>query len=136
MTMKKTFLAAAMACVFGSPALAQELAIELNKLEANDNGCLAYMLLSNGGSQALDSLVLDLYTFDAGGIIGENLVVELAPVPASKMTVKGVQFASSCDGISRVLVNSVPACSAGGAAIEGCASSLGLSSKASAELAQ
>lgn len=113
-----------------------EVGIELNKLEGNDSGCLAYMLINNASDAELDSLVLDLYTFDGNGIIGENLAVQLAPIPSSKLSVKGVQFGAACDGIARILVNSVPACTSAGAPVEGCAASLTLSSKAAVELAQ
>lgn len=134
--LRDTIAVALLAAGWSVSANAAGLGIELNKLDGNDSGCLAYLVIDNKAGAELDSLILDFYTFDADGIIGENLAVQLAPVPAQKLTVKGVQFASSCDGIARILLNSVPACTSVGAPVEGCAASLTLGSKAAVALDQ
>lgn len=134
--LKTGVLGSALAIALGTQASAQGLGIELNKVESNDAGCAAYMVFDNQLSQDLDSLVLDLYTFDEGGIIGENLPVQLAPLAGSKMTIKRLQFQSGCEAISRIMVNSVQACTSGGADVEGCAAGLALSSKAPVDFVQ
>lgn len=129
-------LAVFLSATIATSANAADIGIELNKLVSNDAGCQALMVVNHQGSDTLDSLVLELYTFDPSGIIGENLAVQLAPVQAQKMSVKALQLQSSCDQVASILLNSVPACTAAGADVEGCAGSIALSSKAEAQFTQ
>ena len=130
---------AGLAMLVGVPVVQAQsagLSLELNKLEAVDGGCRVYMVIGNGGASAIDSFQLDLVSFDAAGIIGERLAIELAPLAPSKTSVKLFDMASSCDTLSSLLINDVLACTSGGQEVEGCAGSLSLSSRASAELRQ
>lgn len=94
------------------PALAAPgVSIELNRLEAKDGGCRVSLVLANPGDKAMDSLKLDLVFFDKEGVISRRLAVEAGPVRASKTTVKLFDASeTSCDGVSRVLLNDVTAC--------------------------
>ncbi len=111
--------------VAGSPwngASAQDaggsLAIELNKLEGFEDGCRAYLKVSNPLGSELESFELDLVTFQPDGVIGNHMLFELGPLPASKTVVRAFEFPrTACDTIASILLNDVPACS--GAAGEG-----------------
>ncbi len=86
------------------------IGLELNKLEQVEGACRAYLVLRNGGA-ALDSLDLDLVTFQPDGIIGARFRIELAPVPGAKTIVKSFDFEGvTCDEIDRVLLNDVVDC--------------------------
>ena len=126
--------AAMLAALPAADAFAEGLALELNKLEAIDQGCRVYMVITNDTGSGLDSFQLDLVSFDSTGIIGERLAIELAPLAASKTSVKLFDMTSACDALSSVLVNEVLACTSAGQPVEGCANGITLSSKAPSEL--
>ncbi|MCB1885314.1 MAG: hypothetical protein KDG89_15160 [Geminicoccaceae bacterium] len=87
------------------------LTLELNKLEPAENACRASFVLTNPGEIGYDSLKLDLVSFQPDGVIGQRLLVELAPVPPQKTLVKAFDFEGvGCDSIARILVNEVVAC--------------------------
>ena len=93
-------------------AASTPLLLQLNKLEPIDGGaCRASFVLRNGGEAQYDSLKLDLVSFRPDGVIGQRLLVELAPVAPEKTLVKAFDFEGvGCDEIERILVNEVSAC--------------------------
>jgi len=98
-----------------APARAQSpsdaIGLELNKLEQVEGACRAYLVLRNGADAALDSLDLDLVTFQPDGVIGARFRIELAPVPGAKTIVKSFDFEGvTCEEIDRVLLNDVVDC--------------------------
>ncbi len=104
-----------LALLFAGTATAQPadggIALELNKLEQVDGACRAYLVVQNPGTAAIDSLDLDLVTFQPDGVIGARFRVELAPVPAAKTLVKSFDFEGiACTEVERVLLNDVVAC--------------------------
>ena len=88
------------------------LVLQLNKLEPIEGGaCRASFVLRNDGDAQYDSLKLDLVSFRPDGVIGQRLLVELAPVAAKKTLVKAFDFEGvGCADIERILVNEVSAC--------------------------
>lgn len=95
-----------------SPAPNQGVKIELNKLEAGNNACRAYLLLENQSASSFESLKLDLVLFDGDGIVAKRLAVEGAPLPKDKTSLKVFDIAGlPCDGIGRILLNKLTACS-------------------------
>lgn len=88
------------------------LSIELNKVEDSaDKTCVAALVLRNDMSASLDRFSLDLYVFDADGVIARQMVLDLAPLRADKTTV--VRFpilGRPCATIGRVLINDIPSC--------------------------
>ncbi|MFP4126871.1 MAG: hypothetical protein ACLFU0_09525 [Alphaproteobacteria bacterium] len=95
------------------PAAAQttSLELELNKLEAVDDGCRAFFVVRNDGDTAFESLDLDVVTFEPDGVVAARFQVELGPVAADKTMVKPFDFADvACEDIDRVLLNDVVAC--------------------------
>ena len=92
-------------------AAAAPVSVELNKLEADEDSCKAYMVTNNDQDQALESLQLDLVMFDSDGIISKRLAVELGPLPASKTRVEVFRIeGTECGDINRILLNGVTRC--------------------------
>lgn len=109
---RSALAALAVVCAASWPALAASpVSIELNRLEPRDNSCRISILVSNTSEKAYDSLKLDLVFFDKDGVISKRLAVEAGPVRASKTSVKLFDASeTSCDGVSRVLLNDVTTC--------------------------
>ena len=83
--------AALAAAIWVAPVLAADpagLSVELNKLETQDKGCRAYVVVNNAGATAYRSVKLDLVLFQPDGIIGKRFAVDLAPLKPQKRTVK------------------------------------------------
>ncbi|MGD9509332.1 MAG: Tat pathway signal sequence domain protein [Geminicoccaceae bacterium] len=109
---------------------APPITVELNKLEPADQACRLFLLLQNQSDETYDALTLELVSFDKDGLIGQRLAVDLAPVRARKTSVRLFDLPdTSCDGLGRVLLNDVSACSIGGAAVDGCLDRLQVSSR-------
>jgi len=103
------------ATLFAAPAAAQGAAppveIELNKLEAREGGCQAYLVARNPGGLAHESLRLDIVLFDRDGVIARRLAVEAGPLPAQKTMVKAfVAEGVACGAIGSALLNDVLSC--------------------------
>lgn len=92
-------------------AVAEGVNVELNKLEAGEDACRAFVVLHNDSPHQFESLKLDLVVFDPDGIVSRRLAVETAPIPTDKTLLKvfGID-GLACDGISRVLLNDVLEC--------------------------
>ncbi len=102
-------------------AAAAPITIELNKLEAIDDGCRAYLKIENPRAERFDNFELDLVTFQPDGVIGSQFLIELAPLPAEKTVVKPFELrAVDCASISSVLLNDVPNCSGAGVSPANC----------------
>lgn len=109
------------------PALASDtapaptLSIELNAAEPVDAGCRLTFVMTNGSSQSLEKAAFEFVLFDAKGLVSRMTVFDFKSAPAGKTRVR--QFSlpgAGCETISRVLINDVAECKAGGAASELC----------------
>ena len=124
--------------LWGGAALAGQggLHIELNKVEDNAGSCLASLVVQNDLSETLDRFSLDLYVFDRDGIIARQVLLDLAPLRADKMTVaRFVLIRQTCEGVGRVLVNDVPSCrSESSGAVLDCLDGLTVSSRSPIQL--
>lgn len=106
------------------------LAIELNKLETFDKGCRAYVVVNNTG-EAYQAVKLDLVLFQPDGVIARRFAVDLAPLKASKKTVKLFEIEGlACEKIASVLVNEVMECRADGGPVTDCLSRMSFTSVA------
>lgn len=115
------------ACLWAAAAVAPAQAadgmvsVELNKLEATNNACRAYLVLQNGTSHAFESLKLDVVMFDADGIVARRLAVEAAPLSTGKTSLKVFDVDGlACTEVGRVLLNDVLTCTGDGGALDGC----------------
>lgn len=112
-----------------TPVLAADtIRIELNALEPKQASCLVSFVVENKRPAAVDSLKLDLATFNADGVIHRRLIVELGPLPRAKTMVKAFELDGECAQVSALLVNDVAACTPLEQAA--CLDELALSSKA------
>jgi hypothetical protein len=127
--------------------------IELNRLEplpasgasssateAAGPGCRVYIVVTNPEAEPISQLRLDLMLFNAEGIVSRRVALDLGPLAPHKTSVRLFDIQGQpCDGIGRVLVNDVLACSIGqntdaNQQRQACLERLKLSSRAKAEL--
>lgn len=124
----------------GASAGAQDAAavrLELNKLELLDAGCRAYMVIDNTSTADYDAFKLDLFLFRTDGVIGRRFAIDLAPLKASKRTVKLFDLGGTrCDEIGSFLINDILDCRVAGAAATDCLARLAPSSLSSAKLSK
>lgn len=121
--------------LIGGSASAQEIKLELNKLEPQPNACRAYLVFDNSAGPAVEDLQLDLILFDREGVIARRLAVDTAPLRAAKTTVKLFDIPElSCDDIRRVLINEVLSCRDATGTHTDCIERLTLSTRAEAQL--
>lgn len=121
-----------------SAAQAQSLSIELNRADSRDEGCIAAFEIQNGTGQALDRFNIDLYVFDAAGVLSDRLLVDLAPLRAGKTRIAAFPLSQDgCPSIGRLLVNDIPTCRAEATQEQmDCLDGLSVSSKASISLSK
>ena len=114
---------------------AQEIKLELNKLETQTNACRAYLVFDNSAGPAIEALQLDLILFDQDGVIARRLAVDTAPLRAAKTTVKLFDIPDlACGDIRRILINEVLECRDASGVQTDCIERLSLSSRAEAQL--
>jgi hypothetical protein len=148
---QKPFLAAAAALLFmtGMPALAQDtqpaseatedntVTLELNKLQASEKGCRAFLVVSNPSSTKYDKFQIDLVMFQSDGVIGSRFAVELAPLLPSKRSIKEfVLTDTQCDSIGSFLVNDIMECSADAGPVNDCLARLKVNSLTKVEISK
>jgi hypothetical protein len=120
-----------------SPAAAQTLDIELNKLEDANGQCVASLLLTNRLSETLDQVRFDLYVLDKGGVIARRLLLDTGPMRADKTTVASfVLLDQPCGNVGRLLLSNVPLCKTAAGADIDCVAALNLASRAAVPLAK
>ncbi len=142
---KKTLLTLAAAIVLATAALAEDaqpkqdegISLELNKLEASDKGCRAYVVVSNPTSTSYDAYKLDLVMFQPDGIIGRRFAVDLAPLRPSKRTVKLFELdGTKCDQIGSFLINDVMECRSDAGPVKDCLASMKVNSLTKVEISK
>jgi hypothetical protein len=129
---------ALLALFTGGPAAAgQPLAIELNKLEPQEKGCRAYIVVVNSGETAYSALKLDLVMFRSDGVIGKRFVIDLAPMKPQKKSVKSFDLVdTACDQVGSLLVNEVMECATEAGPAENCLAALSLTSLSNVQLSK
>jgi len=134
---RRFFGCAALPTLFVAVAVAAEgdIAIELNKLEPQGQGCRAYVVATNKGDKDYQSFKLDLVLFRPDGVIGRRFAINLAPLTASKRTVKLFDIdATPCDQVGSVLINDVLECKTGGGAVDDCLKNISVSTLTNVQL--
>ncbi len=98
-----------------------QITIELNKLEAHDDSCGAYLVLTNPDGPDLVDLQLDLYLFNPDQVIERRIAVNLAPLPTGKTSVKLFDIKDlSCSKVGKVLINGAISCASADGPIADC----------------
>jgi len=119
----------------GAKETTDSVSLELNKLEASDKGCRAYIVVSNPSNTAFDAYKLDLVMFQTDGIIGRRFALDLAPLRPSKRTVKLFDLDGvKCDDIGSFLINEVMECRSDAGPVEDCLSRTSVSSLTKVEI--
>lgn len=105
-----------MLCAVGlsSTALAAgaaELTLELNALQPSETGCRVTFLATNALGKPLDKAAFEVALFNAAGSIERLVTLDFKALPEGKTKVLQFDLAKiPCDGLSRVLINDVSAC--------------------------
>ena len=123
--------------ITGTVASAQDgsLAVELNKLEAEGQGCRAYFVITNKTDTAYQALKLDLVLFRPDGVIGRRFAVDLAPLLGNKRSVKLFDIdGTACDQVGSFLVNDVMECKSEAGPIPDCMKGLAVSTLTNVQL--
>lgn len=111
--------------------------VELNKLEASDKGCRAYMVIDNAGESTFQSFKIDLVLFQTDGVIGKRFSIDLAPLKPKKKTVKLFEIDGiHCDKIGSFLVNDVMECKADSGPLSNCLENLKSSTLTNVQLSK
>lgn len=109
--MAATLLAALCAAGAYAQDEKRELGIELNKVEDVAGACHGSFVISNKLGYAIERLTLDLYLFDAQGIINQHTVLDIGPVPKTKIRI--VTFSliqEACETVNYMVLNDIPNC--------------------------
>ena len=113
------------------------IAVELNKLEAQNKSCRVYFVIDNAGPTAFQSLKLDLVLFRTDGVIDRRLALDLSPLRPNKKSVKLFELNDlPCDSIGSILLNDVVDCRDASGPIADCADKLQVSSRATAHFSK
>jgi hypothetical protein len=111
--------------------------LELNKLEATDKGCRAYIVVNNPTDTAYQSFKLDLVLFQTDGVIGRRFALDLAPVKPQKKSVKLFELDGiACDKIGSFLINDVMDCKAETGAAGDCLQKMTVSTLTNVQLSK
>ncbi|HWK95644.1 MAG TPA: hypothetical protein VNR39_09495 [Pseudolabrys sp.] len=122
---------AVLLAALSTPAMADEaLNLELNTVKSVEGRCQLSYLIENKGDQAIESFKLDLVVLGVDNIMQRRMVIDIAPLRASKTMFRVYEIDPDCDKIGAVLVNDVQACTPGDRPM--CLDRLVLSSKVSA----
>jgi hypothetical protein len=118
-------------------AASEAIGIELNRLEEQGSNCRAYLLIANPGEAAFSGFKLDLVIFDRSATIIRRLAVDLAPLRATKTTVKVFDLVDTpCPTIGSILVNDVLDCRDANGAVADCVQRVSTSSKLAVSLSK
>jgi hypothetical protein len=120
-----------------SAPAAASTSIELNKLEAADKGCRAYMVVNNPTDTAYQSFKIDLVLFQTDGVIGRRFSIDLAPLRAEKKSVKLFEIDGiACDKIGSLLINDVMECKSDAGPLDNCLQHLKTSTLTNVQLSK
>jgi hypothetical protein len=113
----------------------QALEIELNKIEPFEGACRIYLVLRSTMPGDLDTLLLELVTFDGEGVISQRMAVDLAPLRRGKLTVKTFDVPQTpCERVTRLLVNDALECRAASGPVDDCLGAIQTASRGPVEL--
>ncbi|MDX2307543.1 MAG: hypothetical protein NW216_04825 [Hyphomicrobium sp.] len=123
------------AMAFPVAADPSKLTIELNKLESQDKGCRAYVVVDNQSAAPFQALKLDLVLFQPDGVIGRRVAIDLAPLKAQKRTVKLFDLdGTACDKVGSFLINDIVDCKTDAGAVDNCLAAITVKSLTSVQL--
>ena len=115
-------------------AVAQDssINIELNNISARNDVCQVYIRVRNQTDAAYSAFKIDLAFFDKTGVINDRVLIDLAPLRASKTSIHVFDMPDlECGNVSEVLLNDTTECTAaeGATAPADCFDAVKLSSR-------
>lgn len=128
---------AAISCVIAatlsaSPLLAQapSLALELNAVEEQGDGCRVTFVATNGLAAELSALVVEAVIFTPDGLVDRLALLDFQSLPQARPRVRQFDLPDlACDRIGQVLINAVGICNGQGLAQEVCSQALSVTSR-------
>ena len=94
-------------------AIAQDssINIELNNISARNDVCQVYIRVRNQTDAAYSAFKIDLAFFDKTGVINDRVLIDLAPLRASKTSIHVFDMPDlDCGNVSEVLLNDITEC--------------------------
>jgi hypothetical protein len=124
-------LSAAIACAALAPGAAAaqsdadgnggSFTLELNNAQSEGGGCRLTYVATNETGADIEEIGYEVAVFDTEGVVDRLLILEFGRLSDGRTKVVQFDLAeTSCDGISRLLVNGVAACSAADGAAPDC----------------
>ena len=114
---------------------ADNLYMEINKLEQRDDLCVAYVRFSNQTENEFSELKSELFAFNREDIITAHFLADFQRVTANKTVVKLVPMkGAKCDEIDSILLNRMVSCKSGGDDVANCMGMIRTGTKASVRL--
>lgn len=120
-----------------SPLRAEDgaLSVELNKLEAQGQGCRAYFVINNKSATEYQSMKLDIVLFRPDAVIAKRFAVDLAPLKANKRSVKLFDIEGTpCDQVGNFLINDVMECKTDAGPVADCMKDITVSTLTNVQL--
>lgn len=106
------------------------LTLELNALQPSETGCRVTFLATNALGKPLDKAAFEVALFNATGSIERLVTLDFKALPEGKSKVLQFDLAKiPCDGLSRVLINDVSACTGADVAAGECLAALTTANK-------
>ena len=114
----------------GASAADKAVTIELNKATDAGPGCRLTFVVGNQTGSLLDKLSYEVAVFDAAKTVMKLVLFEFGRFPVGKTKVVELALTGvACTNISRILINTAPACVADGADSTICLDALRTSSQ-------
>lgn len=125
------------ASLFAAPAAAQDggaFRLELNNTAAVDTGCRLTYVATNAMGLDLDEASYEVAVFDGDGRVQRLLILQFGALTDGRTKVVQFDLAeTSCEDISRLLVNSVSECTAADGSSPDCLAALETTSRSDIE---
>lgn len=110
------------------------LSIELNKLDARENGCLFTFVVENELETSFDKASYEVVLFNGEGVVQRLTVLDFQEVPAGSTRVRQFNLPDTdCADVSRLLINQSASCEGEGVQPGTCMRALTLESRADVE---
>ena len=109
--------------------------VELNTAATLESGCQLSFLISTTYPEQVDSLIVETVIFDASGGVNRLTLFDFGQIPSGRPRVR--QFVipeTSCDQLSRLLINGVNTCSVANTPDADCQNDLTTRSRTDLEL--
>ncbi len=134
---KKSVLLLCLMCLSGYSAFAQEaeqeapsFMVELNNLQATEEGCLISFLVENRLGVDLDNTSFEMVFFDQNNFVDQLIVLDFNGFKQNKLKVRQFNLPETqCSNIGQILVNDIPTCEGQGIDSASCSEFLNAKSR-------